>query len=211
MIKTSSGAPGALILDHSDATVAFIDRDWIPAPADSHVPAIVFTEDGKALWDEAELTTIGDGLERQASALVAGVAMEAASVASGLERVEVQGEGALAGEIRRRLGPAGTSARADRASSLPMAVVDATGDPRMLVSATERLADGGTLVMAGEPLGRETEINLYKHVHVRGLRIVGIKRPGGTSPRSVEAYLPAPRAVRPQEPLPHAAWYRLER
>ena len=47
----------------------------------------------------------------------------------------------------------------------------------MIVDATRRVADLGTIVLVGEALGRTADMNLYADVHVRGLTLVGVSPP----------------------------------
>jgi hypothetical protein len=87
----------------------------------------------------------------------------------------VHGRGIVSRLIREILSvqpvlPAGQDSR-------PTAIVDTTGDPARLVELTRRLADLGTLVLVGEPLGRSLDMQLYPDVHVRGLRLVGVSAP----------------------------------
>jgi threonine dehydrogenase-like Zn-dependent dehydrogenase len=64
-----------------------------------------------------------------------------------------------------------------RSAEHPQAVVDATGDPAVIVDATRRVVDLGTVVLVGEALGRTVEMNFYPDVHVRGLTLVGVASP----------------------------------
>jgi hypothetical protein len=83
--------------------------------------------------------------------------------------VEVTGEGELAAELRSLLRQRTGDAR-DRVG----AAIDTTGDPAVLAGLLTRLADLGTLVLAGPPAPAPPALDLYADLHVRGLTIVGI-------------------------------------
>jgi threonine dehydrogenase-like Zn-dependent dehydrogenase len=183
----------ALAADVPAGKVAFVDRDWVPAEPGAEVPALV----------------VKAGAEEHAARMLFAVAEEAVAAVGDTRPAEVVGAGAVARLAAGLLGiePGGAAER-------PAAVVEATGDPEAIASAAERLADLGTLVLAGEPLGRRVRLNLYPDVHSRGLRVVGV-RPvkAGREPRgdtSAFALLPAPAEARPGTKLDaEAAWYRV--
>ncbi|MGH9062435.1 MAG: hypothetical protein ACRD0L_00370, partial [Acidimicrobiales bacterium] len=113
----------------------------------------------------------------------------------------------------------GQSRRALARHGRAAGIVDTTGRPAVVVGATCRLADLGTLVLAGEWLGSPMPIDLYRDVHRRGLRLVGVGRPlpalalGETSPEAPRG-LPGvlwgpPVAIRPNVVPPPGHWYRL--
>jgi threonine dehydrogenase-like Zn-dependent dehydrogenase len=106
---------------------------------------------------------------------VTAVAREAVAAAPGAS-VEVTGAGPLAAEARRLLAADGRLA--PDGHEAPDAIVETTGDPAVIVAATERVAAMGTIALAGEPQG-PLRLDVYKDVHVRGLRLVGIGRPDG--------------------------------
>jgi hypothetical protein len=138
----------------------------------------------------------------------------AAAVAEGDTPVEVTGDGIIARRIRAIVGSApvpGTTG-----VERPGAVVDTTGDPAVILAATQRLTDFGILALVGEPLGRPLDLDLYADVHRRGLRVVGVAPPlsdpvdtgGAPLPHALE---PDPVAVAAGAPLPPgAAWYRID-
>jgi threonine dehydrogenase-like Zn-dependent dehydrogenase len=80
--------------------------------------------------------------------------------------VEVIGVGRKADELRETLG------RRD-GNDRPHVIVETTGDPDAIVDATRRVADDGTVLLAG-PGGGEVAINLYADLHARGLTLIGI-------------------------------------
>ena len=83
--------------------------------------------------------------------------------------VEVTGDGEMAAELRSRLRERINGAR-DRIG----AAVDTTGDPAVITDLLTRLADLGTLVLAGPPAPEPPALDLYADLHVRGLTVVGI-------------------------------------
>jgi threonine dehydrogenase-like Zn-dependent dehydrogenase len=110
-----------------------------------------------------------------ASLALLAVAQTAVAAVDGIapDSVEVTGNGLIALQVRELLGRRGAAAPFDR----PTAVVDTTGDPRVIIEATRRIADLGTVALVGESLGRTAEMNLYPDVHVRGLTLMGVPSP----------------------------------
>ena len=144
------------------------------------------------------------------------VARDAAAAVAGLPlgSVKVTGSGLIAHLVRVLVGDG-----AARSAERPRAVVDVTGDPAVIVDATRRIADLGTVVLVGEALGRTADINLYADVHVRGLTLVGVSSPlqRGKFPKAQaddDYLLEACRAsLVPASSdwvlVPGAAWYRV--
>jgi hypothetical protein len=164
-------------------TRVYFDADWIPRDGSAELPVITAAS-------VAEAAAVFGALVDEVLEALAGISAEA---------VEVTGRGIVAGELRRRLGISAAPPR-------PSAVVETTGDPQAIEAATRRLADLGTLILAGEPSGRRLDLDLYRDVHARGLRVVGVARAAGGSPVA----LPNPVAVRTGEPLPDGAeWFEL--
>ena len=130
---------------------AYADADWL---GPSGEPAAALVVDGD-----------GDG-ERAAALVLLDLASRAAAEVAGAARVEVVGSGFVAGAVSALVGAGGDGPLA--------AIVDTSGDPERIRAALGRLDDLGTLVLAGEPLGRPLELDLYPDVHVRGLRMVGV-------------------------------------
>jgi threonine dehydrogenase-like Zn-dependent dehydrogenase len=106
-------------------------------------------------------------------------AAEAAEVAlaAGPGWVDVLGDGDLAESIRTRLG---TRAAGE---SKPGAVVKTSGEPDAIADALKRVADLGTVVLAGPPPADAGTLDLYADLHVRGLTVVGIATTTEASPR----------------------------
>lgn len=103
----------------------------------------------------------------------AAIAAAAAACPPGGEPVEVVGAGPLADALRARF-DAGPSAAGD---ALPAVVIETTGNPEAVRAALERVADLGTVVLAGPPQPAPAPLDLYSDVHVRGLTLVGVPAP----------------------------------
>jgi hypothetical protein len=167
----------------SSGWVAYVDAGWLPSNGAGPVAAVVVSPEGELHWYQAPPVSVQDApdTDTAAAAALLSLASEAAAVLGDCRRdsVDVTGGGVVAAAVRMLLGD---SARRDtgtaRAQDPPAAVVDTTGDPEVIVDATQRLAPLGTLVLAGEPNGREVSIDLYPNVHVRGLQLVGVTASG---------------------------------
>jgi threonine dehydrogenase-like Zn-dependent dehydrogenase len=96
-----------------------------------------------------------------------------AALPAGIGPVEVLGETGLADAVRVRLaetqGPRG---------GRPAAVIDTTGEPRHIEAALRRVADLGTVVLAGPLPSGPVQLDLYADLHVRGLTVIGVPSPG---------------------------------
>jgi hypothetical protein len=163
---------------------AYVDADWLLEVGDAGVPALVASE------------------ENAARALFA-VAAAAAAAAGSAQRAAVGGNGLVARRTRELL-----SAGDETLSTAPDVVVETRPGPKSLLEATTRVADLGTVVLAGPP-APPFHFDLYPDVHVRGLHVVSVPSAeelgAGPVPSS-----PAPVTVRVDEPLPDgAAWYRV--
>jgi hypothetical protein len=168
---------GALPAD----SVAYVDHDWLPRSSAS-VPWIAVSPDGELAWCNGPPVRVPSSVEPDTAAALCllAVAREAAAAVEDLlpGSVEVTGSGLIARQIRILIGDAAAPGVGSSAPvGCPGAIVDTTGDPAVIVSATRRLADLGTLVLAGETLGRRTEMNIYSDVHARGLTLVGVAPP----------------------------------
>jgi hypothetical protein len=154
-LHVDAGRVVAAELPHGAA--AFLDREWAPLDHSGPVPAIVVA---------GTPTERVDAAARQ----LAGIAAAALALVPGLP-VAVTGAGLVAATARRRLAAEGRLA--PRADGAPAAVIETTGDPAEIAAALQRVRDGGTVVLSGEPLSRRYDLDLYPDVHVRGLRLVG--------------------------------------
>jgi hypothetical protein len=211
----------ARIMDLPCGSVAYIDRDWLPSTS-AEVPALI-AADGALAWCDGPAVQVEDGVDSDTAAILAFLAVSRAAVAA-VEHadpvsVEVTGSGLIAHQVRALLGngspESSESARLDR----PIAVVDGTGDVSVIVDATERLTNLGTLVLVGESRGHELEMNLYPDVHVRGLTLVGIPPPLQESPLHALTEAGDPLVASSRRLLvtapsaaslpPEAAWYRV--
>ena len=97
------------------------------------------------------------------------LAVEALGSAQG--PVEVVGTGVLADEIRRVLGQRVWAGPPD---TRPSAVIETTGEAAALMGSLQRVADLGTVVLAGPLLARSLDLDLYEDLHVRGLTLIGV-------------------------------------
>lgn len=104
------------------------------------------------------------------------VAIEAvaAAVPAGEGPLEVVGDTAFARDLRARLG-AGPIA----AGARPAVIVEASGEASALAAALGRVADLGTVVLAGPRASTPVDLDLYADLHVRGLTVVGVAPAAG--------------------------------
>lgn len=156
-------------------TFAYVDRDWLPAVSGT-VPSLTVSADGTLAWCDgpsAKLPGAADP-DTAAARILLSVARHAAAAVADLSpgSIEVIGSGLIAHLVRVLVGDDSV-----RSAEHPGAVVDATGDPAVIVDAARRVADLGTVVLVGEPLGRRVEMNIYEDVHMRGLTLVGVASP----------------------------------
>lgn len=110
-------------------------------------------------------------------------------------RVEIVGDGELAGALRDAVGttarPGAGEVRATWRRALPgrlrgatgaerpLAIAETTGEAGALAGAAARLADGGLLVLAGDGGPDTIALDLYRDIHRRGLRVVGLAGAAG--------------------------------
>ncbi|MDQ6915960.1 MAG: hypothetical protein M3155_09150, partial [Actinomycetota bacterium] len=138
------------------------------------------------------------------SAVGHGAARLVRDVAAG--RVGVSGDGLAAQAARGLLGPPVRGRRKPRLQ----AWIDFTADAEELTAATAAVEDLGVVVVAGEPGVRRVPINLYRDVHARGLRVVGVAPPLAepSGSRRPPASAP-PREAALGTPVARAPWYRI--
>jgi hypothetical protein len=210
----------ALVAALPPGSVAYVDRDWLPVSS-GEVPSLVVAANGELAWCGGPAVRMLDGLDSDTAATLVLLAVAQAAVAAvesvSLDSIEVVGSGLIALQVRELLGD--RSSENGRSTEQPRVVVDTTGDPEVIVDATRRIAALGTLVLAGEGLGRTAEINLYPDVHVRGLTLVGVSPPlqdstalsaaNTTDDPLVALGCEALVAAIAGTPLPPAAWYRV--
>ena len=207
-----------LVADLPSGSLAFIDSDWLTTSS-SAVPSIVVSRDGMLAWCEGPGVPAPSGVDADTAAalVLLAVAREGAAAVEGLGPVEVNGSGLIARRLRTLLGEvaAGEDGWATQGSR-PAAIVETTGDPAAILESTRRVADLGTVVLVGEGLGRQFDLNLYPDVHVRGLTLLGIAPPIGLGGLSeIDVTDPAVRwcceslvRTRPDALLPSdAVWY----
>jgi hypothetical protein len=210
-LVTTPGPP-ALRAELADEVFAYVDGDVVVPELPGRVPALLVRA-RSVRWDGGPEVELPPGMAPDRAALLAfaGVAREAAGAVDGRGPIEVIGKGVVAAMVRRLAPAASADGSSDGGS--PAAIVDTTGDPATLAAAARRLADLGTLVLAGEPLGRRLSVDLYPDVHRRGLRLVGVAPPVTDPmvllhPADVGVVEP-PLPITTGTPLPSAAWYRL--
>jgi hypothetical protein len=161
-------------------SVAYVDQEWLPISS-GEVPSLVAAPEGALAWCGGRpVQTSGNvDSDTKATLVLLGVAQAAVAAVEGVspDSIEVTGSGLIALQVRALLGE--RSSEDDRSSLFerPRAIIDTTGDPRVIVEATRRIAELGTVVLVGESLGRTAEMNLYPDVHVRGLALVGVPPP----------------------------------
>jgi threonine dehydrogenase-like Zn-dependent dehydrogenase len=107
------------------------------------------------------------------------VAEAAAATLEGIapDSIEIVGAGLIARQVRVLVEDSPRPDRWTKPIKQPRAIVDTTGDPSLIVDATQRVANLGTVVLVGESLGRTAEMNLYPDVHARGLTLIGVAPP----------------------------------
>jgi hypothetical protein len=202
----------ALRAELPDDGVAYVDGDVVVAGLADGVPALV-VEARSARWDRGPAVELPAGMaaDRAAHLAFGSVSREAAGAVDASGRAEVIGKGVVAAMVRRLVPQARGDGSGD--DGPPRTIVDTTGDPAVVEAATRRLADLGTLVLAGEPLGRRLSLDLYPDVHRRGLRLVGVALPLADPMVLVNArdgvFAEPPLHVGSGSPLPPATWYRL--
>jgi hypothetical protein len=165
--------------DLAPGAVAYVDADWLVADCTA-IPAIIADSSGTVRWCDEQpvaLSVCADPAVVAGTALY-GVAEDAVAALdkAALKCVHVIGVGAVAAAVRTLL-----AARQVETNSgePPSAIIDTTGAPTAVIEATKRVASLGTVVLAGEPLDRALTADLYPDIHVRGLRVIGVKRPCG--------------------------------
>ena len=179
-------------------TVAYVDADWVGAGV-GELPALVFPADA----GDSEAATALRAFARRAAEHVPD---------DGLEGVEVVGRGFAADEVRRLLAERGARP-IERKDGRPRAIVELTGDPQAIDSALERLDVLGTLVLAGHTGDRPFPINLYRDLHLRAQRIIGVPEPtttDGSDAPGEGASGGTPAQVRLDAPVGPGSWYRIE-
>jgi hypothetical protein len=197
-----ASGPPALLLEGEGA--AFVDRDWLQDSSDRSIAALAVDADGQLHYGDRRLDAGGSPEGRAASIMSAFVEDLLAAVEHTDRRyVKVTGAGLIAVELRRHLG-----ALAQLEDGAPSAVVELTGSQAELVRATQKVAPGGLIVLAGESTD-ELNLDVYADVHRRGLRVLGVPLPVSRRGDGPET-LPKPVSVRSGEPLPPGLWYRVD-
>jgi hypothetical protein len=188
-------------------TRGYVDRDWLDASAPEALPAVI-VEEGAPAPDEA------------AAGALLSVARAAAAAVEFVEDapVEVVGTGMIARAVRELIGLTAQASAGAAAAAPPGVIVEATGDPESIRTAIARLADLGTLVLAGESRGRLLAIELYPDVHLRGLTIVATgplpdasRREAAHAGSLASLFEESLRTVAPgEDPPADGLWFRVE-
>lgn len=168
--------------------VAYVDGDALPGTGEAGVEALVVA----AGSDEPSVLATLLGPVR-------------AAVGDGTQPVEVIGGGVVAAMLRSAL-PAPTGA------AQPACVVDRTGRPESIALALVRVADRGTVVIAGGGTGTCLDVDIYPDLHRRSLRLVGVPAPRALAAAgpSLEARVaPATEATIGTPAPAGASWYRI--
>ena len=200
--------------------VAYVDRDWLPVSS-GEVPSLVAVP-GALAWCGGRPVQIPGSLDSDAAATLAllAVAEAAAAILEGVapDSIEIVGRGLIAQQVRALVKNPSESNGWSTPIEQPRAIVDTTGDPSVILDATQRVTNLGTVVLVGESLGRTAEMNLYPDVHARGLTLVGVAPPLEDA-ASLFAHTVGPEVGLSREllvrvssgaPLPPAAvWYRV--
>jgi hypothetical protein len=199
---------GRTFVGELDGGEAYVDVDWLSGLAAGPAPAL-FVREGALVssWDGQTLSLPDDKpTELSVGAALMLVAAAAATEAGAAERPAVAGRGFVAGGIRLLLG-------SEDGGKAPDLIVETRGDPASLVESTQRVADLGTVVLAGAPAVDPFTFDLYPDVHVRGLRIFALPLalvedlPDAEGGRLV--MMEAAKPVRLGEPIADARWYRI--
>jgi hypothetical protein len=193
----------------------YFDGEWVLGGAPTLLAPIVVKKDGSVGWGGQAVGDVGgDEPDVVAARLLSALAGDASAKARSAAEdgpIEVLGGGFVADSTRALLGAKPDSWKGP--SIRPQVIVDTTGDPETIADATRRLANLGSLILAGESRGGALALDLYADVHLRGLRIIGVDRPhlgqpGATPTHDLIAHPPVEAAA--DRPLPSGGrWYRI--
>lgn len=183
---------------------AYVDADWLSGGATGPVPALIATEGAVVSNWDARTVAVPD--EKRAETLVAGLlvglATAAAEAAGAARRPAVAGSGFVATTVRSLLD-------SDASDDEPDLIVETRGDAASLAESTGRVADLGTVVLAGVPAFHQFHFDLYPDVHVRGLRLVALPL-ALDPPREPAAHGgESPIDLRLGDAIAEAQWYRV--
>ncbi len=204
MIEVHVSSTGVLFSGSlGDGSSAFIDGDWLPEEESAVVEPLLWSE-GELRYGAA-LTEVPADLSGQDAAAAAFRAMASESLGwvrdLAPQDVAVSGTGCIASIARRELGPPSNGER----QSAPKAWIDFTGD---MTQATTTVGDLGLVVLAGA--GPDPgPVDLYRDVHVRSLRLVGVAPPLTNTPEFEGPPTASPRSVQMGVRCPPAPWYEI--
>lgn len=193
----------------AEGSSAYVDADWLDPVASGPVPALITTSRSVVRsWDEEAVLLEGKTPPAAVVEALLRVARAAAAAVGSSRHTSVVGTGFVARQTRELLGVDG----AQEGSSVDV-IVETRGDPGSLVESTSRVADLGTVVLAGVPAAHSFPFDLYPDVHVRGLRVVAVPLPFDLSDHvtgdSLRKRADEPTHVRLGEAIPAASWYRV--
>jgi hypothetical protein len=210
VIDARHGTAGTTIHLPGSGVTAIFDADWLPESRSGAVGGLLVGPGRGVGWCDAsggyEPVEVDDSvsteeLGRRMLSSLADAALREALAASLPAPLEVVGEGAVAMLLRSASAMSGNGNR-------PAAVIDTTGRTPALLSTMERLRDLGTLVLAAPAPIEDPALDLYPHIHRRGLRLIAIGAPRfGAGPFVLSGVPPAPARVVTGQPLPEADWY----
>jgi hypothetical protein len=210
---TVSGHDAVFEYDLSSYRYAYVDGDWLPETGRRDGTPALLT-DGQTLTWLRQTTAVPDGVDADAAAgsIMARAARDAIErLGDTPARVAVTGHGAIAAAARSALG---VQLCSDEMSGPPDAWIECSGTVDALRSATRTVQDMGIVVLVGEPADEPVELDLYRDVHLRGLRLVGVplrlEETSGERPVRDERTLPPLFCVRGSCAPGRHAWYRLE-
>lgn len=106
------------------------------------------------------------------------IAAVAAAVPVGGGPLEVTGDGPLARALRARL----AAAAAPVADAPPTVIVETTGEAAAVRAALARVADLGTVVLAGPVAPGPVALDVYGDLHVRGVTLVAVAPDADAAP-----------------------------
>jgi hypothetical protein len=196
IVRLVSGVDGlGLEAALPSTSVAYVDADWLYCARDAEIRVLV-------------LDPVGVDPDARAAQAFARVARECVGHTVGLSPVHVTGTGVVATITRTLLG--GRLAPTPTEAERPRAVIETTGDPEVILEATQTVSDLGVVVLAGESGGRHLDIDLYHDVHVRGLELAGVTPVQIADDGEEAASVPPALHAAVGSPLPRGGvWYRI--
>lgn len=219
MIRLRREPSGSItMLGAPEGTIAYADREWLADDFAEAACLAVLPDRQVVLPDGHTQELSSDDADVAAARFFMAIAREAAAIVGHVppSAAQVVGRGIVATIARSYAG----IEREQVATGKPAAVVETTGRQDAIFEACRRVADLGLVVLAGEPAGRRTELNLYPDVHVRGLTLVGapttegiglLPGPADDHEGQIEAdALAQLQRVAAGARLPDGTWFRID-